>query len=125
MADAAMTILDSRAATPPVIIDREALLDHFEGDLEFLQEIIALFIEDYPRRLGVLRDGLAHHDAAALYRAAHSIRGSVGNFGATEVAAAAARVEQLARLGDWTQAPDACTRLDALVQRLVTVLQTL
>jgi len=112
-------------ATASDVIDRDDLLDRFEGDLELAREIAALFLEDCPRRLMELRDAAARGDRKVVQLMAHSIRGSAGNFGATTAQAAALRVELLVRDGAIGELAEACTALEFEIARLVPVLVNL
>jgi HPt (histidine-containing phosphotransfer) domain-containing protein len=76
------------------------LLALMDGDRELLLELIDVFLEDAPQRIQAVRRALAAHDAEALYRAAHALKGSAGNFGAPDVVSRAIRLEALAREND-------------------------
>ena len=76
------------------------LLALMEGDRDLLLELIDVFFEDAPQRVEAVRRALAARDAEALYRAAHALKGSAGNFGAPNVVGRANRVEALAREND-------------------------
>src|SRR5207247_267676 len=52
------------------------------GDRQLLAEISRLFVDDAPRHLEGIRRALDVHDGESLRRAAHGLKGSVGNFGA-------------------------------------------
>src|SRR5207244_4187564 len=75
------------------------LLDRVAGDRELLQELVALFRADCPRMLGDVRAALASQDAAQLQRAAHALKGAVGNFGASAAWDTALHLEELGRGG--------------------------
>jgi two-component system sensor histidine kinase/response regulator len=98
--------------------DSAELLEYFEGDRQLLREVVNLFIEDYPRRLAELRTALARGDAQTAHRAAHSLKGSVGNFAANAAVEAAARVETLSRDGNLHHALAACPELEKQIDRL-------
>ena len=63
-------------------LDRSLALSRVGGDVELLQEIAQLFLEDAPNMLAAIDLALRSGDAHALERAAHSLKGSVSNFGA-------------------------------------------
>lgn len=89
------------AILDPATID--SLRDLSPGDDSFLREIIGIFLKDSPVRIADIRTGIAVNDAKMVARAAHSLKGSSGNFGATRLQAASKDLEQLAnqeRLGD-------------------------
>ena len=54
---------------------------------------------------------MERRDAGALLEAAHALRGSVANFGATRAVAAALRLELMGKAGDLTVAPAALADL--------------
>ncbi|HUR56549.1 MAG TPA: Hpt domain-containing protein [Opitutaceae bacterium] len=64
---------------------------------EFLREIAAIFLEDTPMRIAELDQSLAAGDVSKFTRAAHSIKGSSANLGATALRVAAEKLEQQSR----------------------------
>lgn len=64
-----------------------------EGDSEFLRELIAIYLTDTPKQLVQLEEALARQDITLVVRAAHSIKGSSGNFGAEDFARLAQEIE--------------------------------
>jgi len=107
------------------VLHRQALLDRVEGDRALLAEMVALFFEESPRQLAELQDSLANGDAPAAERAAHKLKGAVGNFAAPAAAAAAEKAEHLARAGDLDRARAAASTLDKELERLRPVLTAL
>ena len=69
------------------------------GDPEFLAEVVDAFLVDTPPRIQIVHDSLAHGDAETLGRAAHSLKGSSGNFGAARMQTVCADIERLSRAG--------------------------
>ena len=104
------------------VLHRQALLDRVEGDRALLEEMVAIFLEESPRQLAELMEALARSDAPAAERAAHKLRGAVGNFSAPAAAAAAEKAERLARAGDLDGARAAASTLDQELERLRPVL---
>jgi two-component system sensor histidine kinase/response regulator len=96
-------------------IDRDALLSRVDGDLEVLQELVAIFLDDSPRLVAQLESALKSQDAEQLKIAAHTLKGAAGNFGAKQTVAAALRLEILAGQRDFTGASPA---LQCLVDSL-------
>jgi two-component system sensor histidine kinase/response regulator len=107
------------------VIDRAAILARFEGDAQLLQEVADLFLQDCPERMTHVREALARRDCPALQRAAHSLKGSASNFGATSTVQAALRIELLARAGDLAQAEEAYAALEQEATRLTWALAQL
>lgn len=64
-----------------------------EGDSEFLRELIAIYLTDTPKQLTTLEEAITRQDADLVVRAAHTIKGSSGNFGAAGFAQLAQEME--------------------------------
>jgi len=77
----------------------------------FLRELIEIYLQDTPQRLAELDQALAAHNASALIRAAHSIKGSSGNFGAHRLAKLAAEIESQGKAGNLAASAASCGRL--------------
>jgi HPt (histidine-containing phosphotransfer) domain-containing protein len=95
----------------------------FDGDPEFLAEIVNLFLETYPTLLSEIETAVSQKDAAALGRAAHTMKGAVANFGARAVVAQAKALEMMGKNGDLATADDAAQSLRALMEKLVPELE--
>lgn len=87
---------DSSILDPEAINNLRALGDEMEDDT-FLKEVIDIYISDTPKRLEEIRECLASGDAVRLARAAHSIKGSSSNLGASKVITLAKSIEQQAK----------------------------
>jgi two-component system, sensor histidine kinase and response regulator len=98
-------------------------LDRLEGDRELLAELVKLFEEENPKHLAEARDAIAKGDAKTLERAAHTIKGSAGNFGAQATSEAAFELEQLARSGDLSQATGLLEAIEREIKRLLPELE--
>lgn len=71
---------------------------------EFLRELLDIFLADTPKRLEEIDSSLAAADIPTLTRAAHSIKGSSSNFGATALVSVAKEIELSAKAGDLAKA---------------------
>jgi len=80
---------------------------------EFVRELIGIYLQDTPQRVAEIEQALTTQDAAIVMRAAHSIKGSSGNFGANRLAQLAAEIEQQGKLGNLADSPGCCARLKA------------
>jgi HPt (histidine-containing phosphotransfer) domain-containing protein len=78
-------------------LDRQIALLRVDGDVELLKEIAIIFLEDYPKVLAEIRAAIADGDAKQLEASAHTLKGSVANFGAAAVVASALRLELMGR----------------------------
>jgi HPt (histidine-containing phosphotransfer) domain-containing protein len=80
----------------PVVLDTLRKLT-MPGEPDVLREVLQLFQEDVPGRLERLRQAVDEGDLVKAERAAHSIKGSAGNIGATALHDACRDVENAAR----------------------------
>jgi two-component system sensor histidine kinase/response regulator len=120
-----VTTAESKAvAVAPdyVVFDQAELLARIDGDVELMQELIAIFLEDYPKRLTQLREALDCSDDETLAQAAHTLKGVVSNLCAPEAFATSLCLEETARSGDRQQASKAYATLEQTMARLQTVL---
>jgi two-component system sensor histidine kinase/response regulator len=75
------------------------------GQPDVLRDVLQLFLSDAPMRLQAIDAACASGDAAALQRAAHTMKGASGTIGATRLQQACRRLEELARVPDVQSAP--------------------
>ncbi len=85
----------------PTVIDSQTIenlraLNPGDHD-EFLREIAGIFFEDTPLRIAELDDSLSKSDVSRFERAAHSIKGSSANLGASSLRAVAEKLEHESR----------------------------
>ena len=81
-------------------------------DEDLLNEIVALFLREYPRLMSAIRDAAAARDVRALQFSAHAMKGSIGNMAAPRAYKAAMDLEAVARTGQLAAARDAVAALD-------------
>jgi HPt (histidine-containing phosphotransfer) domain-containing protein len=81
------------STTPVLDADTIESLRALSDDGEFLKEIAGIFFDDTPQRIAELEQCQVSGDTAKFTRAAHSIKGSAANIGATLLGAAAGRLE--------------------------------
>jgi CheY-like chemotaxis protein/HPt (histidine-containing phosphotransfer) domain-containing protein len=92
--------------------DLQIALARVEGDRELLRKMVRAFAAQADKLLAEIHTAVARGDAAALERAAHKLKGSLGNFGARSAAEKALRLEILGRGGDLTGADVASAELE-------------
>ncbi|WP_254053760.1 PAS domain S-box protein [Singulisphaera sp. GP187] len=98
--------------------DLAAALERVDGDVELMKELAGLFLDEAPRRMAEIRQAVTQRDAVKLQRAAHTLKGSVGNFGAREVFEATRRLECIGVEQDWSHVEEAWAVLDEAIDRL-------
>ena len=87
----------------------------FDSDPQFLAEIVSLFLTTYPQLLCAIEEAISRKDAPGLRRAAHSLKGAVGNFGAKAVVEQAAALEKMGENGNFSCAVEGGAALRALM----------
>ncbi len=106
-------------APPPVVFDRSCFLSRLEGDEQLGGEIIEMFLQECPKLLDGVRRAARQHDASLLERAAHTLKGSVGDIAAPQAFDAARTLEMMARQGNLDDAGAALMSLEGALDRLV------
>lgn len=102
----------------PAVLDRMVALERLQGDSELLAELAEVFLKDHPRLLAELRNSLSEGDLIGLERAAHTIKGSAGNFAARRAVDAAIELERAARSGDFAECRRLCSVLETELDSL-------
>ncbi len=113
----------SEPAPPSSVFNPQVALARVGGDEELLRELTEVFLADSPQWLNDLRKAAAASNAVDLRRAAHTIKGAVGYFGADEAAAAADRLQELGRAGDVAAAVAGVPELEQALERLSAALR--
>jgi HPt (histidine-containing phosphotransfer) domain-containing protein len=81
-------------------------------------ELIAIFLEDTPNKLGTMRQALADNDATTLYHTAHALKSSSAQFGALRFSSLCTILSDLGRAGTLTDAAATFARLEAAYDQL-------
>jgi HPt (histidine-containing phosphotransfer) domain-containing protein len=115
--------VDRLPVRPP--LDLGEALARVDGDKVFLNEMVEIFLTEYPRFLSQIQTAVTNKDCEVLMYAAHTLKGSVGNFVATDTFEAARILEQMGRQRDLSEAPAALARLEAALNRLTAALANL
>jgi HPt (histidine-containing phosphotransfer) domain-containing protein len=84
-----------------------------DGQDRLLSRLIALYRDDSSQLLADMENALKVGDTENVARAAHTLKSSSANLGATNVAAIARQIEHAARGGDITELPASMTKLRA------------
>jgi CheY-like chemotaxis protein len=107
---------------PKVPSDAE-LLARFDGDGELLKELAGIFLQECPKMLDEIRQALRTRDPKLLERAAHTLKGSVGNFSLSGPWETAQRLEFLAKSGEVSGAEDMFHTLEQQLAQLNQILE--
>ncbi len=103
---------------------REALL-RMGDDSDLLSQIAGVFIEESRTLLPALRSAVQARDARSIEHQAHSLKGSVANFGAREVYELASALEKKGRERDMTGVDEILAALDRSAALLIRELEAL
>jgi HPt (histidine-containing phosphotransfer) domain-containing protein len=106
-------------------IELDAALARMDGDLDLLKELIRIFLDDYPRLLDEIRSALEKGDGNRLERAAHALKGSVGNFGAKATLEKSLQLENMGRESRLERAQDTFAMLVQSIEQLIPTLSEL
>jgi CheY-like chemotaxis protein len=85
------------------------------GDRELLKEVAKIFLEDAPGLLSKIKEAIRRQDAAALERAAHTLKGQASSFLAGPASEAALKLEMMGRHGELSQAEEAFADLEKAI----------
>ena len=109
-------------AVDPEAIEQLRFLED-EDQPNVVAELVLLFVEHTPPKIAAIRDGIAQGDAGAVKRAAHSLKGSSANVGATGMQHVCEQIEHAAAGGDLGPARELLPLLEQEVAVVVEALQ--
>ena len=105
---------------PQAIEDLRALNP---DDVSFLRELIQIYLDDSPQQIAEIEQSLTKGDAPRLTRAAHSLKGSSANFGASQLRAICEKIEHLGRTAALSEVPAQLPELQAEYARVKAALE--
>jgi CheY-like chemotaxis protein/HPt (histidine-containing phosphotransfer) domain-containing protein len=106
---------------PPLVNEAE-VLSRVDGDRHLLGELTRIFVEQSRQLLAELNEAIETGNAAEIERTAHTIRGSIGNFGAPAASETAVGLELAARSGRLAETGALAAQLSAQVATIERVL---
>jgi two-component system, sensor histidine kinase and response regulator len=92
--------------------DKTEALERLGGDEDLLRELCQIFVDESPKLLQKLRQGIADADADAVMRAAHGLKGELGYLGAPEATDAARELEDMGSQKNLSRAAEVFPVLD-------------
>lgn len=107
-----------QAALLRSVMDVDGALERLGNDADLLQEIVKIYLEDAPAIVEKIREATASGDAAALQRAAHSLKGLAATLSAHEVIGCAVRLEHMGATGALADSASAVVEADRRVAEL-------
>ena len=92
------------------------------SDPDLMRELIDMFDAEVRNDLEQARLAVSKNDATALHTAAHSLKGTIGNYFARHAYQSAKTLDELARHGDLTEAPACLADCEREMNRLQSAL---
>jgi HPt (histidine-containing phosphotransfer) domain-containing protein len=78
------------------ILNLPAAMAQIEGNSELLRELAVMFLDQYPKLLAEIHDGLSASDLEVVSSAAHTLGSSAGQIGAGRALTSARKLEEVA-----------------------------
>jgi HPt (histidine-containing phosphotransfer) domain-containing protein len=108
-----------KKASHESVLDMDDALSRVAGDVHLLREVAAVFEQEYGNMLHELGSAIERRDHATVQRSAHTIKTSLGYFGARGAALLARNLEELGRNGKLSDAPAFFSELEETIRRMV------
>jgi CheY-like chemotaxis protein len=81
----------------------KGLLDRLAGDERLARKLIAIFLQDTPKRMAGIQEAIRLRDARRLVSLVHALKGAVAIFGAVKARDHAQRLQELGRAEDFRE----------------------
>lgn len=98
-----------------MILEKKAVLDRLENDVELYDEICELFKSEGPDLFRKLDCAVQAQDLVLATRLAHSLKSTAANIGAMEMSSCARSAELAGRCGDWHELREALPHLEKML----------
>ena len=93
-------------------MDFPEAIEEFEGDEEFLVEVVDGFLENVRSQIGTIRQAISEGDTEVVRKEAHSIKGGAANLTADELSGVAFNLEKIGKSGSLEKGMKALGRLE-------------
>jgi CheY-like chemotaxis protein len=105
-------------------VDWDKALVSVGGDHDILRALVEVFLDTCPQWMDDLLRAVQRQDAVAVRRLAHSIKGTMGQFGVHGACEAAGHLESMGERRDFSGAQDAYAALHRELQALEPVFES-
>lgn len=119
-------LLTRRIDQSPEVVDRvdwHVAFDAVGGRRELLQELVEIFIVEYPKVLQAIDQAIQQGNAKGLQLSAHQLKGCLRYFGTTSASELARELEDMGRASHLEGAASRLPSLAAAVERLIPLLR--
>ncbi|MDO6492645.1 MAG: Hpt domain-containing protein [Cellulophaga sp.] len=107
-----------------MIYSLDKLNEMAEGDMDFINSVVSVFLEEVPEDLGLLEKAIESRDYEPTYQLAHKIKPNVDLLGMEQTRAAAFEIESLGKQqGDFNKIEEVFKTLKIDVLQVVTELK--
>lgn len=79
------------------VFDKDEALKMFEDDVEFLKELVEIFINDAPEHMSEIEEAVDSRNSSDLKKSAHKLKGAVANFGKNATTETAFKLETMGK----------------------------
>ncbi len=79
------------------VFDKDELLEKFDGEKEFIAELVEIFIDDVPEQFSEIQKAVDNLNSKDLEKSAHKLKGAVSNFGEKAAFETALQLEMMGR----------------------------
>ena len=101
-----------------IVLDIKKTLEQVGGDRELLKEIVDIYCQEYPKQLSRIQQAIDKNDTATVGEVAHTVKGTVGNFGAKSAFEAALSLEKIGKNGKLSETLSAFGALKEKLEQL-------
>ncbi|MCR4289630.1 MAG: Hpt domain-containing protein [Candidatus Scalindua sp.] len=115
--------LNGRQMESNKVFDKDEILKRFDGEKEFLTELIEIFINDIQEQLSGIKEAVDNRNSKDLERSAHKLKGAVANFEEKTAFEAALQLEIMGKESKLDEAEEAYDTLMKEVECLVNSLK--
>lgn len=115
---------DAPARAVRLLSGRTEALARLGGNEAALARMDMIFVEDAPKKLRALLEGIGAKEVDAARRAAHSLKSMAATIGATKLSQFAAELESAASAGEWASIQEAKHRLEAALNAAIDAIST-
>lgn len=101
------------------VFNRKEFVARMMDDEDIAREVVSVFLNDIPLRIAEINEVLEEKNAEKLRAAAHQLKGSAANIGATRLYKIAMKLENNAKDGDLVQSAELVPLLMENARKLI------
>lgn len=113
------------SSTPDVTIDREKMLNHFDGDIDLLQTIYQEFLNDYPGVIKSIEASINAQDSCCLRDSVHTLLGTISIFASVQAYNTTKELGVMAKKNDFNSAKNIYERLKVEIEQLKATVESI